>query len=90
MTYRKIGDLLHFTLKITITAVGTATAGVRISLPFNPVGDWVFSGRENAINGKQLQGICNSGNNTISIYNYDNTSAAASGAQLHMSGVVRV
>lgn len=88
--YSQTGKLVCFRAKITITTVGTGTNPV-FTLPTNVAstnGDLiVFAGRENAVTGKMVQGFTTAtGNNQVEIYNYDNTSPAASGATIFING----
>lgn len=84
--YIQIGKTVTMSMTITITAVGTASAGVLFSLPVNAQSNsgYIGSGREDATGGKMLQARLNSANNQGGIFNYDNTTAAGSGNVLKM------
>lgn len=87
--YSKTGKLVCFWATATITTVGTGTATI-LGLPFATAstngGGLVFAGRENSVSGKMLQGFNAPGNSTMTITDYSNGSAAATGASEVMSG----
>lgn len=86
-TYTKTGNLVTFSIEITITTVGLASGAVLASLPFTPaLANCVAMGRERNLTGYSLQGTINNGNQTMSIQKYDNTSIIAAGAILVLTG----
>lgn len=86
--YYRVGNLIFVRSTITITAVGTGQFPViTLPFPFNTAsGVFVLNGREEALTGKMLQAKA-SGTNQVTVFNYDNTNPAASGAQCFVSGV---
>ncbi|WP_447361602.1 hypothetical protein ACSC95_06215 [Burkholderia vietnamiensis] len=87
--YMKDGKLVCIWAVATITTVGTGTTTV-LGLPFATAttngGMVIFPGRENAVNGKMLQGASAAGSSTMTITDYSNASAATNGASEVMSG----
>jgi hypothetical protein len=87
-SYYKIGNLVFFRVKITITTVGTGTNPI-FTLPFqaNASGDRVIlAGSETALTGKMLQARVDNSATTSTVFVYDNTSPAATGAVCMISG----
>lgn len=76
-----------FTANIQIASNGTGSGSLLFTLPFAPNGSevWVFSGRENALTGKMVQGLAVSGS-PASLEFYDNTYPGSSGCSIFVSG----
>lgn len=71
-TYTKIGRVVYVTAAVTITNNGTGSGAVTISVPFTcSAGNHVGNGRENAVNGSQLQWRVTSGNGSGPVFTYD-------------------
>lgn len=87
--YRKIGQkLVWVEFNIYIANSGSATGGVNVALPFTAGGAaYALAGREIAVSGKMIQGIISAGATTMNVLNYDNTSPAANGANIILTGV---
>lgn len=86
-SYMKIGKLVCMQIAATITTIGTGTSTI-VTLPFAAAsgsGIQILAGRENSA-GKMLQASIGSGASTMSIFDYTNASAAASGALEIVSG----
>lgn len=85
--HTKIGRevTLNFTIIITTNGSG-ATSILAAGLPFAAVTSAGYvaigTGRANAVSGKQLQVLINSGGTSMTIFNYDNTYPGASGETL--------
>jgi hypothetical protein len=86
--YLVIGKLTFAVITVTITTVGTATSYVAASLPNTANAIYEFAGRESALTGKMLSG--ETAGAIVVIRNYDNSSPAASGAVLRVSGFYEV
>jgi hypothetical protein len=83
-----IASDIFLNLQITITNAGTGAGDLRVTLPVNNVGYSIFAGRENAVNGKMLQGKTES--NLLYIIVYDNvTSIIVTNASVLISGTYR-
>jgi hypothetical protein len=87
--YKKIGSVCYVSATVTITTNGTGAGIVNVTLPIAQSGaSAVFSGRENGVTGKMLQGI---GNGTyISVFDYVNSYPGVNGAQLIINGTYEV
>lgn len=87
--YTQVGKTVHFSLKINIINIGTAS-GCNYTLPVtalnNPASDTVAYGREDAVTGKMLQSKLLNGT-SAGIAVYDNTSAPiGNGYVLNLKG----
>jgi hypothetical protein len=83
-----IASDIFLNLQITITNAGTGAGELRVALPVNNAGYSIFAGRENAVNGKMLQGKTES--NLLNIIVYDNvTSTIVTNASVLISGTYR-
>jgi len=85
--YAQAGKNVYFSLSATITTNGTGGGSVNVTLPLTAKADSVFSGREDAVSGKQLQGRVGAGASTLSIFNYDNSYPGSNGAKILLGGV---
>jgi ECM component-binding autotransporter adhesin len=86
--YKQIGKTVFVSMTITITTVGTASGGVNASLPATAgAGNYILSGRGNALSGNMLQGRIASAGTIVTVNNYNNTSAIVAGEVLMLSGV---
>ena len=86
--YKQIGKTVFVSMTITITTVGTASGGVNASLPATAgAGNYILSGRSNALSGNMLQGRIASAGTIVTVNNYNNTSAIVAGEVLMLSGV---
>lgn len=87
--YKVIGKLVHFSVTITITTVGTATGAMSIALPVGtaariaavPAIETVTTGRIGY--GRILSG----GTTIVSILQYDNASWIGAGATVTLTGI---
>jgi hypothetical protein len=76
-------------VEIPITTVGSCAGGVKFSTPFYfRQASVTITGRQNGVGGNALQCSTDGSASTITCYKYDNSSPAASGAILDISGVV--
>ena len=72
-SYTKIGRLVSVTFDIRIDAVGTGTAGLKVSLPFSAIGQQTCgAGREYINTGKMCQVPRFDATNVV-VYFYDNS-----------------
>jgi hypothetical protein len=83
--YLSIGKTVFVQIVITETNVGTAASYVLATLPKTAASNAVLAGRENALTGKELQGIVIG--NPVVILNYDNSAPIGNGYVLYLSGV---
>lgn len=90
LSYTRIADRVLFDVTVTITTNGTASADVRVTLPFTAASNATAVGRETAVGGKELAGTIAAAGNTVIITNYDNTYPGGTGTVLTVSGVFRV
>jgi hypothetical protein len=81
-----VGQSALLQIGVVIITNGTA-AGVRVSIPFLPVGVSILSGRENQTTGVMLQGLIVSPVYTVSISNYLGANINADARTVYMSGV---
>ena len=90
--FNVIGRQVNLKVDVTITTIGTAT-GVWFSVPIatatSSTGGLPVYGRENAVNGKMLEGKFQS-STTIGLSYYDNTSPTASGLILICNGFYEI
>lgn len=85
---RKVGRTVEFTITISIINNGTGSGSIQVTIPYTLANTFIFAGRENALTGNMLQAIGPSGSATISIFKYDGTYPAATGASLIISGTL--
>ncbi len=86
--YKKIGVTVFVQIMINVTTNGTASGGIRVTLPTAAAAfNYILSGRENNITGKSLCCVITSGSNSCFVSNYDGSYPAANGASLVLSGV---
>lgn len=85
MRYSVVGKTCNLNITVTMTNIGTATGAVFFTLPFTATSSTfsVGCGRENAVNGKMLQGLNNA--NSCPILYYDGTNVMANGLSLIFS-----
>lgn len=85
--YLALGDLVIYTVSITITTVGTGANGLRFSIPLNIHSDWVNLGsaRESAVTGFMCT-VARVSANLAQIYKYDNTTIIGAGRTVRVSG----
>jgi hypothetical protein len=78
--YTKVGRLVSVTFDITITSVGTGTAGLKVSLPFSPsvAGNTCGAGREYLNTGFMCQVFKFDATNVL-VYNYANVTIISAG-----------
>ena len=83
--YLNIGKLTFVQINVVVTTNGTAAGNVQATLPntaFNT--NYVMTGREILITGKQLEVVTST--TKVLIFNYDGTYPAGSGYSLMISG----
>lgn len=85
--YKRIGKSVYFSATASVVTNGSASGAVVVAMPFAAAGDFVFAGRENAVNGSGLTGVLSSGSNSLTIRTYNNAYPASDGAALNLSGV---
>lgn len=85
-----LGKWAYVSIDVTITTNGTGAGQVQVSLPFTIGDSAVIPGKEQAVTGKMLAGICLSGLTSCAVLNYDNTYPAANGTRLVLSGWIPV
>lgn len=83
--YKVVGNICFAHLNAVIINKGTSSASIVFSLPLTCAYTSVGCGRENAITGTFLQGYVGSGQDTMTIYTYDNTYPAVNNANILMS-----
>lgn len=88
--YMRVNKLIQYQVSITITTVGTATGGLRFTLPVSAhsSGLYIGSGREMAVTGVMLFVLGNQGGGAGigAITRYDNTSILGSGRLIAAAG----
>ena len=84
--YQITGNLVSFNAEITITNNGTASGGVKITLPNIASSSFIGVGRGTINSGKALQIVGSPSSNIAFIYNYDGTYPASNGEVLIVSG----
>lgn len=87
INYKKVGRTVFFTLTVNIITNGSASGAIRVSMPYYTNASVVFTGRENAATGAQLQALLSSSQNTLFVFRYDNAYPGGDGRQLIVSGV---
>jgi hypothetical protein len=92
--YKTIGKTVFFRLSILITDNGTGAANVTFTLPFTAAGQTTapadttyFGGREDGVQGFQLQGKIVAGTSVGKVYKYDNLYPGGTNYNLVISGV---
>jgi hypothetical protein len=81
---------IEIQLDISITNGGTGSGVVNVTLPTSfpsVTNGGVFAGKEVAVNGKALTGLCTS--TTVQVSYYDNTYSGATGLRLVLSGLYK-
>lgn len=86
LRYKKVGRTVNFSLHGTVTTVGSASAGINITMPFASVWDACFSGKEIGLHGKVISGELQPGGTTLTIDYFDNTSVIEAGAVFVLNG----
>lgn len=82
--YTKIGRQVTATVVFTVTAAGTGAGSLLVTLPFtNGSYACIGSGYEGALTGNMLWNLVGASGTQMQIRNYNNTTAIASGAQIH-------
>lgn len=84
LQYLRIGNWVIWNAIIVITTVGTGTGATNIVMPFTAIANHTCAGREQALTGNSLNG--QGAGTQMSIYNYNNTTALASGATMVVQG----
>lgn len=90
--YKIIPDnSLYVDLSATITTNGTGATAVKTTLPFTMAAIApTWTGRENSVSGKMLQGQAGNGNNYVNWFDYANVYPGANGAMIQGSGLVNI
>ena len=84
-----VGKIAHIRFGISITDKGTGSGVLVITnLPYTVAGIFVFSGRENVLTGKMLQGYVFP--SQINVLTYDNNTPIATGAAIVVSGFYEI
>jgi hypothetical protein len=85
--YLKIGKLVHFTVGLSVTTVGTASSFFEISLPFTSgsVQNFAVAGRDSA-NGNAFIGVIDTGSTQLVIQEYNGGFGLVAGSSLNMTG----
>jgi hypothetical protein len=85
-SYAEFNKIIDFSITIKITAAGSASEGISISLPFpNSTVATICNGRD-ALTGKALTGVINSSATSVDVRFYDNGAPIAAGSLLMISG----
>lgn len=86
--YTQVGKSVFWNADLTITTVGTATGGVRFTLPVTARASLgsLGSGRDDAVSGK-IQSVTFLSTTVAKVYDYNNASPIAASAVLKLSGV---
>lgn len=87
--YKIMGKVAFLTLEIYIGS-GNPTGAYRVYLPFNAAYNQTLSGRENSLNGKQLQGWIAANGNVLTIFDYANANPGGVGARLLLTGSISI
>ena len=82
---KKLGRTVSFTAEALVSANGSGTGTVNITLPFAAAANEAFGGRD-FFNAKGIAGVIVSGSTTLAISLYDGTYPAVSGSRLVISG----
>jgi hypothetical protein len=88
LKYRRLpGNLVVWTLNVSITAVGTGSGALRFTLPVNAHADStnMGSGRESASTGAMVQ-VTRTSANQCQVIKYDNTDVVFAGRNFNLSG----
>ena len=85
--YQALGKYIFLHIRLNVTTVGTGTFPI-LSLPIASNGyNYVLTGVEIAVNGKSCTGeIAFKQPGLVVLRNYDNTTPAVNGAEIHVSG----
>ncbi|WP_395451197.1 hypothetical protein ACHMW7_16225 [Aminobacter sp. UC22_36] len=86
LKYSKTGNVVDFTVTVTITTAGTAAGALLVPLPFTAASSSIAVGRETAAVGFILQGEIGAGGASMGILKYDNTTIIASGRTVVATG----
>lgn len=82
--YMRAGALVHARVKIVVTTVGTATGGIRFTLPVNTtIEQFLGHGRQDTGTGHMLS-VRWLNSSTAEAYKYDNTTAIAAQTNVFM------
>jgi hypothetical protein len=86
-SYCQIGKTVHLAVSIGITTAGTATGGIKVTLPVTAKTGSIAvgSGRENSATGNQLQVYIAGATGTCEIWQYNNATTIASGRTVLVS-----
>jgi hypothetical protein len=87
VTHKKVGRTVFFTGVANIITNGSASGGLRITMPFSASKATAFVGRENATTGSMLQGFLGAASNVLFLFRYDNTYPGGDNRSLIFSGV---
>lgn len=87
--YKLIGKTAFVSIVVGITTVGTAVGSLSVSLPVTATSSSanMGMGRENGLTGKMVQGLIAGGATSVAIFDYQNVTVNASGAQVFFSAV---
>ena len=92
--YQRIGKTCIVAFKVNITAIGTATGDLFVSLPFTSANPgtfgWIGVGRENSLTGSELQVICNENQASAFLKTYNNVTALVNNYDVRCSLVYEV
>ena len=80
--YTKIGRLVNVIIEFSIVSNGTASGGINVSLPINPVSNSVGIARDFIVSGNIGSFIINSGSLTAAIVKYDNSYLGGTGYRI--------
>jgi hypothetical protein len=85
--YYKIGKLVHFQVRVTVTTVGSAAGATIISLPFTSGSTGVFAlCGQDELTAQSYNARINTGVTSFNAVKYDGSFGLASGSVLDMSG----
>jgi hypothetical protein len=87
--YKIMGKVAFLTLEIYIGS-GNPTGAYRVYLPFNAAYNQTLSGRENSLNGRQLQAWIAANGNVLTIFDYANSNPGGVGARLLLTGSISI
>ena len=89
--YKKVGNVIFFTISFTITTNGTASGSVVLSLPtFANISPCVASGKAVGVSNKSLSASCAAGTTGMTVTNYDGTYPGSNGEILNISGSYQI
>lgn len=90
--YKRIGKTVWLEVKFTITAMGTASGLINVTLPSGllPATYAAFAGREDINTGKAIVGAARTGTSTFEVTYYDYTFPGTTNSVIYLSGTYEI